>query len=318
MANFPGSLDTLTNPIAGDTLDSPSHSGQHATANDILEAVEAKVGTGASTPTAGTVLTGTGVGTSGWQAPSVDVLQDPGNVYEEGLAVEVGYRIAETVDGDLRVYVVTTAGTTDIGFVFADYVPSVAPLGTTTTNDVVWTHLGIVGALPWDIMPTDGLPAQWTVDGNGGLVLAYEDTQGSVPAIKVTYVGDPTDYIQLLQLGTDDAPVFTIDSTADADVRFRDSGVSWIWHDAPGGHGHVVKIGTDGVSLGPPSGFLQVDYGDQLYVLGPTGVVFQIMFATGAVLLPNLPTSDPGVAGQLFSNGVPSAGTPKALMVSGG
>ena len=43
-SNFPTSLDTLTNPSGADTLDSPDHSTQHANANDILEAIEAKVG----------------------------------------------------------------------------------------------------------------------------------------------------------------------------------------------------------------------------------------------------------------------------------
>lgn len=42
--NFPTSLDSLTNPLATDTLNSPSHSGQHADANDAIEALEAKVG----------------------------------------------------------------------------------------------------------------------------------------------------------------------------------------------------------------------------------------------------------------------------------
>ena len=42
--NFPSSLDLLTNPSSGDTLNSPSHSGQHADANDAIEALQAKVG----------------------------------------------------------------------------------------------------------------------------------------------------------------------------------------------------------------------------------------------------------------------------------
>ena len=42
--NFPTSIDELANPLSTDELDSPSHSGQHGTANDILEALEAKVG----------------------------------------------------------------------------------------------------------------------------------------------------------------------------------------------------------------------------------------------------------------------------------
>ena len=46
--NFPASLDTLTNPSATDTLDSPPHDEQHADANDAIEALEAKVGVNSS------------------------------------------------------------------------------------------------------------------------------------------------------------------------------------------------------------------------------------------------------------------------------
>ena len=38
--NFPGSQDSLTNPTSSDTLDSPDHAGQHADANDAIEAIE--------------------------------------------------------------------------------------------------------------------------------------------------------------------------------------------------------------------------------------------------------------------------------------
>jgi hypothetical protein len=69
MANFPTSLDTLTNPTSGNTLDSPSHSVQHSDANDILEALEAKVGIGTSTAgsaTAGHALVASTGGTTSW------------------------------------------------------------------------------------------------------------------------------------------------------------------------------------------------------------------------------------------------------------
>jgi hypothetical protein len=46
--NFPTSLDTLTNPLATDTLDSPPHDTQHADANDAIEALQAKVGVNSS------------------------------------------------------------------------------------------------------------------------------------------------------------------------------------------------------------------------------------------------------------------------------
>jgi len=69
MANFPTSLDTLTNPASGNTLDNPSHSVQHSDANDILEALEAKVGIGTSTAgsaTAGHALVASTGGTTTW------------------------------------------------------------------------------------------------------------------------------------------------------------------------------------------------------------------------------------------------------------
>lgn len=47
--NFPTSLDSFTNPSSSSTLDSPSHAAQHANINDAMEAVQAKLGTGAGT-----------------------------------------------------------------------------------------------------------------------------------------------------------------------------------------------------------------------------------------------------------------------------
>lgn len=67
--NFPVSIDdntSLPNPGSGNFTDNPSHASQHDTENDAIKAVEAKVGIGASTPTAGNVFRGTGTGTSAW------------------------------------------------------------------------------------------------------------------------------------------------------------------------------------------------------------------------------------------------------------
>jgi len=49
--NFPSSLDSLTNPTSSDPLNSPSHSAQHANANDAIEALQAKVGVDSSAVT---------------------------------------------------------------------------------------------------------------------------------------------------------------------------------------------------------------------------------------------------------------------------
>lgn len=50
-SNFPTSLDTLTNPISTDSVVTVSHASQHTNANDILEAIEAKVGIDSSAVT---------------------------------------------------------------------------------------------------------------------------------------------------------------------------------------------------------------------------------------------------------------------------
>ena len=66
MVSFPTSLDSFTNPTTNDFLNSPNHVSQHSDVNDAIEALEAKLGIFASTPTSGKLLRGTGAGTSAW------------------------------------------------------------------------------------------------------------------------------------------------------------------------------------------------------------------------------------------------------------
>lgn len=49
--NFPTSLDSLSNPLSTDKLNNPSHSSQHANANDAIEALQTKVGVNGSAVT---------------------------------------------------------------------------------------------------------------------------------------------------------------------------------------------------------------------------------------------------------------------------
>ena len=75
-SDFPTSLDTTTNlPVAsglsgveldGDGDANKVHSNLHGVTDTALVAIETKMGTGASTPTSGNVLRGTGTGTSAW------------------------------------------------------------------------------------------------------------------------------------------------------------------------------------------------------------------------------------------------------------
>ena len=64
--NYPTSLDAFANPTTNDFLNSPNHVQQHSDINDAVEALEAKLGISASTPTSGKLLRGTGVGSSAW------------------------------------------------------------------------------------------------------------------------------------------------------------------------------------------------------------------------------------------------------------
>ncbi len=72
MITYPTSLDSFSNPTTNDFLNSPNHVEQHGDVNDAVEALEAKLGIGSSTPTNGKLLRGTGVGSSAWDkdAPS--------------------------------------------------------------------------------------------------------------------------------------------------------------------------------------------------------------------------------------------------------
>jgi len=67
-SNFPGALDSYSTKNAADTI-SESHINDP---QDAIEALEAKVGTGASTPADAKALIGTGAGASAWDVVPVD------------------------------------------------------------------------------------------------------------------------------------------------------------------------------------------------------------------------------------------------------
>lgn len=89
--NYPSSTDngtTLPNPNSSNFLNSPDHASLHGNANDAIKAIEAKVGTGASTPVANRLLYGDGTGTSSWtQLTSAQLAASLTNETGTGLAV---------------------------------------------------------------------------------------------------------------------------------------------------------------------------------------------------------------------------------------
>lgn len=62
--SYPTNLDNIPQPGSGSLTTNPSHAGTHDLEIVAIQALEAKVGIGASTPTAGTFLRGTGTGTT--------------------------------------------------------------------------------------------------------------------------------------------------------------------------------------------------------------------------------------------------------------
>lgn len=66
MANFPTSTPSFAGFTSSHTLAADNHAAQHNLEQGEIVALATKIGTGSSTPTSGTVLRGTGAGTSSW------------------------------------------------------------------------------------------------------------------------------------------------------------------------------------------------------------------------------------------------------------
>jgi hypothetical protein len=117
--NYPTSLDSFTNPTSTDPTDSPSHSLQHANANDALEAIETKLGIGASpagSAVAGYVLTASTGGTTTWAEPYT------GESITVGSAGTAAYTLATGDEGKLLQFngTFTVTVPADSTFDFAD------------------------------------------------------------------------------------------------------------------------------------------------------------------------------------------------------
>lgn len=64
---FPSTTPSFTSPTSSQTLAAAGHTALHLAEEANIIAFSNKIGTGASTPTSGVALVGTGVGTSAWQ-----------------------------------------------------------------------------------------------------------------------------------------------------------------------------------------------------------------------------------------------------------
>jgi hypothetical protein len=169
--NFPGSLDILTNPTSGNTLDSPSHSLQHADANDAIEAIEAKLGIGTATAasaTSGQVLTKGATNTTWASISSISNATISGGTAFNQIIIspeETVNIVATASSGTVNADFYTAGVTFGTANATANWVMNLRGDSTTTVNSLI----AVGQSISHVYMNTNGgtafYPTSFTVDG---------------------------------------------------------------------------------------------------------------------------------------------------------
>ena len=210
-------------------------------------------------------------------------LVDPGNVWEPNTAVTEGYRIAETVQGELRVFEAASAGTTGDLSGFADLTIDLTPLGLTTDGDdpfFDWRYLGIVGQLSWALAPTQP-ELQVVKDSDRRFVRIVHRTAPPADSrqllqVMATVEGEP---VSIFEMKTDGDGDYLLDENTGAGLRISNS------IDGAVAGGKHVEITANGVR-----------------VANATGQSFSIQYEPFAVVIVGLPTTDPEFEDQLWKD----------------
>ena len=134
--NFPTSVDNFTNPTANDSLNLPSHSTQHANANDAIEAIEGYLLTGAGA--AGLVLlktqaVGSAVSSVTVTGAFTSTYDNYKIIYSDGVG-SVSHLMSFRLSG-------STSGYSGI-LLFAQYTNFTVPLSTGDNNATFFTYAG--------------------------------------------------------------------------------------------------------------------------------------------------------------------------------
>lgn len=172
-ADFPAAIhtDTDISGFGGTALGAttPTHTALEGKQEEELKAVQTKVGTGSSTPTATTVLAGTGVGTSAWTAPTgtgTPVYSNSPTLVAPALgtpASGVATNLTGTASG-------LTSGITN-ALASATTTVNVSSATAPTANQV--------------LTATSGTAATWQTPSGGGGGLSYSSVAGTTQAAAI-------------------------------------------------------------------------------------------------------------------------------------
>lgn len=193
-SNYPGTLDTYTNPVGTNTLDAPDHAAQHANINDSMLQVQATLGTTAGTALfnafgasdkpekKGVITIGTTPYTTSGTLAADYYLKYNGTNIIGGTVASGGVQFWSTVPGtptrlaDATVAITDTGGTLNYQYLF--------------NRDIVlkWLNGGTTQLAKIESISTAANTVTWTIVGNaygtGGSSLQY----GLLPAMREDFL----------------------------------------------------------------------------------------------------------------------------------
>jgi len=175
--NFPVSVDSLVNPLSTDPQNAPSHSAQHANANDAIEAIEGYIlnGTGAAWQTWAPTLSG---GWANGNGSYTAVYSQIGKTVNAFIAFTVG---STTTKGTgMTMSLPVTAASNRVNSMFmvrAGVAGSPQTLSgrfvSTTTFEI--EALGVAGTyLGQGTQITSTIPATWATGNTMNMLFTYE------------------------------------------------------------------------------------------------------------------------------------------------
>jgi len=163
-SNFPGAIDSFTNPLSNSALNSPSHSGQHSDLNDAVNKVEQYMGLVKVIPTGATngTVGATGTVTIGNAVSSVTVSGAFSSLYDAYRIIITGGTISATTV--LKLTLGGAATNYFYTFLYASFATNtaLADNGNNTTSFLYAAQGHQVGGLSGDISVTNPFLTKYT------------------------------------------------------------------------------------------------------------------------------------------------------------